>query len=491
MAEPARPEVNRRTVGRGALWSLAGIGVGQGVALLTFLVTARYVSKESFGVMALSLGIAEFLKRTGIESFANAVASRVDAAADDYDACFVLTLASTALMVGASLLGAEALSLAGGSAPFVDALRLAAALALSNGLWRTHEAWLARHMHFRTLAIRSIAAAAVGGAVGVAMAVRGFELWSLVGQQLATNGLSLVLLWTTTPWRPRLRVPGPALRRGLDDARHLALSALGTFFSTETDIIVASSILGVVAAGVYNAAKRLTLALHLLLTSSIQSVTLSTFANIADAEARRRAALRAMAVVAAVTMPAALGTAALARPVVEVLLGDRWLSSAPVLSALAVSIGTVSMMQFNTTIFMVGRRLPEVTRYAILSSVLNVAVLPAAAFGGAAALACGALAVQLVVYPLATRSALRIAGIGAGPCAEAIGKPLLAAAVMALVLAAVEAAGTVHGIVALAVLVPAGASVYAALLACLSPELVRELAALAASVLRRRRVALG
>lgn len=491
MADASHPEVSRKTVGRGALWSLAGVGAGQGVALLTFLVTARYVSKESFGVMALSLGIVELLKRAGIESFAFAVGGRVDAEAEDYDACFALTLASTALMVAAALLCAEAVARIRGEGPVVDALRLAAALVLTGGLWRTHEVWLARHMRFRTLAIRSIAAAGAGGVVGIAMALRGFELSSLVGQQLATGGLSLVLLWATTPWRPRLSVPAAALRRNLADAKHLSLSGLGTFFSTETDIIVASTVLGIAPAGVYNAAKRLTLALNLFLTSSIQNVTLSAFANIADAENRRRTALRAMGVVAAATMPAAFGTIALARPIVQVLLGDRWLSSAPVLSALAISVATVSMMQFDTALFMVGRRLPEVTRYAMLSSALNLVALPLAALGGETVLALGASAVQLVVYPLATRSALRVAGIAPRACAEAIGKPFLAAAAMGALVGLAEATSPLHGLAALAVLIPAGAVAYVALLAVLSPGLTRELLGLAGSILQRRRVALG
>ena len=149
------------------------------------------------------------------------------------------------------------------------------------------------------------------------------------------------------------------------------------------------------------------------------------------------------------------------------------------------------MMQFNTTIFMVGRRLPEVTRYALLSSALNLAVLPLAALGGETVLALGASAVQLVVYPLATRSALRIAGIDRRDCAGAIGKPLLAAVAMAALLAVAQAIGAPHGLAALATLVPAGAAVYAALLAGLSPALIRELLGLAGSVLHRRRVALG
>ena len=161
------------------------------------------------------------------------------------------------------------------------------------------------------------------------------------------------------------------------------------------------------------------------------------------------------------------------------------------LSALAVSVATVSMMQFNTAIFMVGRRLPEVTRYAVLSSALNLVVMPLAALRGETALALGASAVQLVVYPLATRAALRIAGIGVRDCAAAIGKPLLAAVTMAVLLDAAQATAAPSGLAALSILVPVGVVLYGALLSGLSPALVRELVGLAASVLQRRRVALG
>lgn len=486
-----RPEVNRTTIGRGALWSVASMGAGQGLALLTFLVTARYVSRESFGVMAVTLASVEFLKRVWIEPFSLSVAASVDTREADYDACFVLTTAATALLVVLVLAAAEVAAAAGAGADVVLGLRLIAALSLTIGLWRTHETWLVRHMQFRTLAMRSIVAASLGGATGVAMAVHGFDLWSLVGQQVVTGATSLLLLWTTTPWRPRWRVDGAALRLNASRARHLVLSAAGVFLASEADIFVASGVLGIEAAALYNAAKRIMLALHLFLTNSTQAVMVPTFANLPGPAERRAAGLRAVGVVASITVPAALGLMSLSEPLVSVVLGAKWIASAPVLSALAIGLATTALMQFNTAVFMVNGRYAAVTRYAVLSALANAALLPGAALLGSTALALGAAGVQLLVFPFATRSALRASGISVSDYADRIGKPLLAALVMAALLDVSRKVVPLTGAASLAVLVPAGAAAYFAVLACISPPAVREMAGLARSVLRRRRAALG
>ena len=485
MSASATPQMDRTTIGRSALWSVTSMGAGQGLALLTFLVTARYVSKESFGIMAVSLAVVEFLKRVWIEPFSLAVTTRVDAQEEDYDACFLLTVAATALLVALLLAGAEGARATGAGGDVVAALRLVAGLTFTVGLWRTHEAWLVRHMAFRTLAIRTIAASILGGVTGVTMAVWGFDLWSLVGQQVVTGVSSTILLWATSPWRPRLRTTRAAVVENLKRAKHLSLSAAGIFFSSETDIFVASGVLGIEAAGLYNAAKRVMLAMHLFLTNSIQAVTLPTFANIPDAEARRGASLRAVGVVASVTLPAAFGIMALSGPIVSVLLGEKWSAAAPVLAALALGLGSVSLLQFDNAIFMVAGRFGAVTRFAVLNAALNALLLPAAALFGSTALALGVSAVQLVVYPLATRSALKTAGLAGSDYMARIGRPLLASALMAALLAVAQRSLALNGIVALVVLVPGGAAIYFALLSWIGPAALRELVGLARSILRR------
>jgi O-antigen/teichoic acid export membrane protein len=481
----AMPEISKASVGRGAIWSMLANGGAQGISLLTFLVTARFVSKESFGIIATSIAVVELLKRIGIEPFALAVATKSDVRNVDYNACFFLTsgvslIFSVGLMVSAKLVAGLV-----NRPEIVDALQAISLLLLTIGLSRTHEAWLARNMQFKALAIRSIVAGLFGGAVGVSMAVAGFQLWSLVGQQLVTSLTSLALLWANCGWRPRLVTTRAALAANARAASHLIGSALGGFFSTETDIFVASAFLGVRTAGIYNAAKRIMLAVNVFLNSSLQNVTLAAFANTSGAEMRRSMMLRSSGVVAAITMPAAVGISVLAPDILLFLLGGGWVDAAPVLSALALGVVIVSINQFGVTVFLTHGRTGLNTRYVLLNAALNLITLPMVVRYGAGALAVTVTAIQAAVLPLTAGKALQILGLSHREYFETLAKPFFAAAAMGAVVYGARYALPFTGLQALLVLIPAGVLCYLAALWLISRSLIHELVGLGLAIIGR------
>src|SRR6478672_7486576 len=82
------------TVGRGTLWSMVNNISGQALSLLVFLVTARFVPKDAFGIMAVSLLTVEAFRQVVIASFGTALTAQKDPTDRDYNACFLLILLS-------------------------------------------------------------------------------------------------------------------------------------------------------------------------------------------------------------------------------------------------------------------------------------------------------------------------------------------------------------------------------------------------------------
>ena len=61
-----------RAIGFGALWSILNNSAAQGLSLLIFLVTARFVSLEDFGVMAVSFLFIEGFRQIILHSIGTA-----------------------------------------------------------------------------------------------------------------------------------------------------------------------------------------------------------------------------------------------------------------------------------------------------------------------------------------------------------------------------------------------------------------------------------
>ncbi len=173
---------------RPALWSMTGEGASQAASLILFLLLAGIVPQESFGVLAVSLAIIEFVRCLVIEPIALAVIAKPDACREDYDVCFTLSLILSLLLAVALYLLASPIARLIGSPGSATTLKALSLLIIGMGVTRTHGAWLAKHMMFRTLAMRSIASVAAGGILGLSLAASGFDfqisfgaIWSFFG----------------------------------------------------------------------------------------------------------------------------------------------------------------------------------------------------------------------------------------------------------------------------------------------------------------------
>ena len=271
---------NMRTVGRGVAWSMLNNLAGQGLSLLVFLVTARFVSKEAFGIMAVSLLTVEAFRQVVIGSFGVALTAQRDPSSKDYNACFILVLVTSVAAAGLLFF------LAGPSADLVghvevrDTLRLVCLILLTAGLSQTHEVWLAKHMNFKVLALRSLLSILIGGST---------RHWAS-GRGLRPRGTHRAADRDRRDGR-RIPVGRSVLEAGLSTDRanivallsytkHLFLSRASSFAGSQSDIFFASVYLGPAATGAYNAAKRILLAVSSTLSSALASVVLPTFATL-------------------------------------------------------------------------------------------------------------------------------------------------------------------------------------------------------------------
>ena len=81
-----------------------------------------------------------------------------------------------------------------------------------NAMSSIHATLFIKAMDFRRPTIRTLVGNAVGGIVGVSLAVAHYGVWALIGQQLAASLGAAVFLWVASPYRPSLRFSLPHLK---------------------------------------------------------------------------------------------------------------------------------------------------------------------------------------------------------------------------------------------------------------------------------------
>ena len=167
---------------------------------------------------------------------------------------------------------------------------------------------------------------ACGGAIGIFMAIRGYGVWSLVGQSLGGNATVTVLLWFVCDWRPAWVFSIRALRGMFTFGSRLLASGMIFTVVGNMHSLVIGKLFTATELGLFTQARRLQEAPTGGLTAILSRVALPVFAEIQNDDARLRLGVqKGLTTAVFVNFPLMIGLAACAKPAVVLLLTEKWL----------------------------------------------------------------------------------------------------------------------------------------------------------------------
>lgn len=391
----------RSKVIRGAFWSLVQGWGSQFGSLVIFFLLARLLDPGSFGLIALASAFLAFMQVFLSQGFSDALVQRKNLEAEHLDAAFwtSITLGSGLMLLGISTsnLIADLFS----SPELVPVLRWFSIILLINSLSSVHQAQLQRQFAFRALAIRNLLGIICGGIIGIMMALRGWGVWALVGQQFTQELIATLILWYTVDWQPRWQFSTGHLSDLLNFGVHQSAFSLITFLNTRADDLLIGYYLGSVSLGYYSLAYRILTAMTNLLVTSSSQIALPTFARLQDDLERFRVAFyQATKLTSAFAFPLFSGVAVLAPQLINILFGEAWLPSVPVLQILAIVGALRSVTYFKGAIFLAMDKPNWRLQLGLMTSTLNIAGFFMAVQWGIVAVASAYLACAFVMFPI-------------------------------------------------------------------------------------------
>lgn len=341
----------------GVFWSFIQNGGTQVINLILFVVLARLLGPESFGLIALAQSFIMFGSALLSQGLGSAIVQRENLEKAHLDTAFwfQVLIATTVALV--ALFGASFVAALYDQpilAPIVGWLSLTL---IANSLNEVQQALLTRAFAFRYHAVRQLISISSGGVVAISMAFLGYGVWSLVGQQLVTGIVGVVVLWRISAWRPGLNVSFRHLKELFSFGSYLWGVNLLTFVYRRADTLIIGYFLGPVALGFYNIAYNVLLALNTMFTQTLYSVTLPLFSRLQDDVPRLREGFYQVTKLSSLAaFPTFTGIALLAPEIVLGFFGAQWSQSTPIIQVLAF-FGLLNSVQFfnNSVIQAVGK----------------------------------------------------------------------------------------------------------------------------------------
>jgi len=352
-------------------WSAIDVAGRQGIQFLVMLVLARLLSPAEFGLLGmLSLFIA--LAGSVVDSgFGSALIQRKEITEADKSSVFLFNAAMGAFM--ALTIFSAAPWIAGFyREPILLPLTRLMALNLFIGSFGVVQvAVLTRNLDFRTPCKAGIVAMIVSGTSAVWMAWRGYGVWSLAAQSVIYTTVSTGLIWAFCPWKPSLRFRFESLRSLFGfGSRMLASGLLYTFFD-RIQLAVIGKAFSAAALGFYTRAFSTQQFPVSFLSAVVNRVTFPIFSRLShNRDSIRPAVRRALVSIMLPTLPMMLGLAVVARPLVLVLFGEKWLPCVPYLRVLGIAGALWPLQVMNLDVVMAVGRSDLVLRLEIVKKVL-------------------------------------------------------------------------------------------------------------------------
>jgi O-antigen/teichoic acid export membrane protein len=452
-----------RTAIRGLAWTMFRSISSRLVGSVVFVVLARLLDPKAFGTVALASVFLVFLQLLVESGFGEAVIQREQLTDVDLNTAFWVNNALGLALALAMTAAAGPLATLFDQPELAPVLRALSLVFVLAALASVPQALLRRALKFRQVALRGVAGTVAGGVVGVAMALAGLGVWSLVGQILANTVVGTAVLWLACSWRPGATVSRSSLVELFRFGVNILGERISLFASRRSDDFLVGLVLGPVALGLYTAAYRILLLMTDVIIWTIEGVAFPVFSRLQDDRERsKRAFYMATQFCSAVATPAFLSLAVLAPELTRLAFGPKWTGAIPVMQVLALVGIPHALTYFNKAVVNAGGRPNLSLRVAVLTAVVNVVAFVLVVRWGILAVAISYVACSYLLAPVSFWSVTRVVDVEVKPYLRLFVAPLASGLVMLLSVLGAKAAlaDQVTGIALLAALVLVAGTVY-------------------------------
>lgn len=238
------------------------------------------------------------------------------------------------------------------------------------------QAYVSRNMLFKRFFWSTLFGTLLSGVVGIVMAYKGCGIWAIVAQYLTNTCVDTIVLWITVKWRPEkyfsFRNLGELISYGW---KILVSGLLDTGYNQLRNLVIGKKYSSADLAQ-YNKGQQYP---QLIVTNVISSISGVLFPAISkcqdDLNNVKNITRRAIKVSSYVMWPLMIGLAVIARPLVIVMLTEKWLPCVPFVWIACFTFGLYPIHSSNQEAIKALGRSDLFLRLEIIKKTIGVTIL--------------------------------------------------------------------------------------------------------------------
>lgn len=419
-----------KSVATGALWMLLMKGITRALGMISTIILARLLEPDDFGVVAIAMSFFSMIYIITQFGFDMALIQKQNAGRAHYDTAWTMNFLFGVFTSTCLLVAAPYIAVSYGDDRLREIVYAVSVLSLLAGLQNIGVVDLRKDLNFRREFYFSTIPRFVGFAVTIPLAFTVGSYWALVAGILVLRLSTTVLSYVMHPYRPRLSLA--AWRDLFDFSKWMVVRNILVFLSQRAPELLIGKLISVHSVGYFSLSRDMLSNGISDIVATINRATYPGYAKIAHDPPRLHTLhMQVLASVSMFVIPASIGIALVADPLVPILLGDPWIPCIPLIQVLAMA-SMLNTLNSNTTYILMAlgdSRLPTLLM-GLSVSILIPAAYAGSAWAGLIGVACGVLASAAVTSVVTTIVTLRRVGASYADVQRVHRRPLLGSCAM-------------------------------------------------------------
>jgi teichuronic acid exporter len=385
----------------GLLWSFVDSFASQGVQFIVGIILARILSPREFGLIGM-LTIFIAISQSFIDSgFTSALIRKNSCTQNDYSTTFYFNIIVSVFFYLLLFIFSGVISNFFKEPQLRTLIKILGIGLLFNSLAIIQRTILTKELNFKLQMKVSIIASVGSGILAVFMAFRGYGVWSLVALTLSRFGFSAILLWLWSTWRPILFFSKKSFDELFSFGSKLLISGLIDTTYRNLYYFIIGKFFSAAELGYYTRADQFQALPSQNLNGVITKVSFPVLSSMQNDPVNLKAAYKKLIKsTMLITFVLMMGLAAVAKPMILTLIGEKWLPAVIYLQMLCFVGMFYPLQALNLNMLQVQGRSDLFLRLEIIKKILAIPTILLGVFFGIKIMILGMMVNTLIAYYL-------------------------------------------------------------------------------------------
>lgn len=324
-------EIKKKTI-LGLMWRFMERCGAQGVTFVVSIILARILDPEVYGTIALVTVFTAILQVFVDSGLGNALIQKKDADQLDFSTVFYFNIAACLVVYALIFFAAPYISKFYANDELESIVRVLGLTVVVSAIKNVQQSYVFRNMLYRKFFFSTLGGTIGAAIIGVTAAYLNCGVWALVLQQLFNMIVDTIILWFTVQWRPTREFSVKRLKMLFGYGWKLMASSLLHTVYTNLRSLIIGKMYTTEDLAFYDKGQSFPALVVTNINTSIDSVLFPAMSDKQKSpDAIRSMTRRAIATSSYIMWPMMIGLAVVARPLLTLLLTEKWLPAVPYL----------------------------------------------------------------------------------------------------------------------------------------------------------------